>query len=220
MSTSILASSTIISTIATTIPTRVEYDVDILPRHAAVLLYVISVLYGVIYGCLTWFSHRGSFKRKLYFVFFVFSVFNITISGIATILSIVSFDGKPVEKNIWGAHFNITTDIVSAIGALVGFGLVAKETHWTTRYTIRGGSTENRALWISDCRIFIISILVLVLSLLGFLSSLSSIYNLSKTDFSKIGGWYVGFVCWIVGSFLFIIGEFDYIGDMFHGVRR
>ena len=151
--------------------------------------------------------------------FFLFSLFNIIISGVATILSSLSFNGKLVEKNIWGAHFNVTTDIVSAFGAGVGFGLAAKETHWTTRHTIRGGSTANRALWIRDCRTFLISILVLVLSLLGFLSSLSSIYSLSETKFSKIDGWYVGLICWIVGSFLFVIGEFDYIGEMFHGVH-
>lgn len=95
-----------------------------------------------------------------------------------------------------------------------------KETHWATRHTIHGGSTENRALWIRDCRAFLISILVLVLSLLGFLSSLPSIYTLSQTNFSKIDGWYVGLVCWIVGSFLFVIGEFDYMGEMFHRVRN
>lgn len=150
-------------------------------------------------------------------MFFVFSLSNIVISGIATILSTLSFDGNLVRKNIWGAHFNVTTDIVSAFGAVVGFSLVARETRWTTRHTNRGGSTEHRALWIRDCRAFLVSILILVLSVLGFLSSLSSIYSLSKTNFGKIDGWYVGLVCWIVGSFLFIIGEFDYIGDM---IRR
>ena len=125
-----------------------------------------------------------------------------------------------MEKNIWGAHFNVTTDIVSVFGAMVGFIIVGKETRWTTRHTIREGGTEDRNLWIRDCRTFLYSILVLVLSLLGILSSLASTYHLSQTKFNKIDGWYVGLVCWIVGNFLFMIGEFDYMGDMFRRLRR
>lgn len=147
-------------------------------------------------------------------MFFIVSIINIVLSGIATILSDLSFDGDLTAQAIWGQHFNIGTDLVTLVGSIVQFCLVGKKTEWTRRHSIDRGRSQNRALWFHDCRAFILSILVLSLSILGILSSIASTYTPSETHFAKIGGWYVGMIAWIVGSFLFVVSEFELIYDM------
>jgi hypothetical protein len=169
-----------------------------------------SVVYGAFNGWLVWYTHRTGFKRKVYIVFLVSSVFAIILSGIATVFSAFKFGGNTPVKNIWGAHFNVGTDINLGCGAFTGFIVVGNKSNWTMRYA----DDNVRSLWYRDLRHFLYLILILLLCVLGFLSSLASIYNFSGTKFSEISGWYIGFVCWIMSSFIFFVGELEFIIDL------
>lgn len=92
------------------------------------------------------------------------------------------------------------TDIISGCGALAGFVVVGSKSKWTRRHA----GDAVKSLWYRDLREFLYSILILLLCVLGFLSSLASIYSLIDSKFSEIGGWYVGCLCWIMGRSYFL----------------
>lgn len=103
LSSSVFTPSIVTSTTIVLVPTTVTRNIDVFPRHAAVLIYFFSAVYGVFNGWLVWYAHREGSKRKVYIVFFISSVLSIVFPGIATVLSALKFGGNIPVKNIWGA---------------------------------------------------------------------------------------------------------------------
>jgi len=143
----------------------------------------------------------------------MFSVISI-ISGVATILSALSFDGDITAKVTWGEHFNVGTDVITVLESITNVWAIGVGTKWTRRHTAGAGGTADAALRLKDYRSLFLSVFALVFAVLGFMSSIASLYDVSDTNFAKIGGWYVGMIFLIAGSFLFVLGECEYIRDM------
>jgi hypothetical protein len=217
VSTYIYVPSTIISVNVHPTPTTYVHDIDVFPLHSRLLAYFLFVLYGLFYAWFLGFTHVGVYNKATYAGFFMFSVINIIISGVATILSALPFDGNISAKVIWGEHFNVGSDVVTVMASIINVWAIGVETKWTRRHTAGAGGTADAARRLKDCRSLLLSVLVLVLAALGLLSSIASLYNASDTNFAKLGGWYVGMIFWITGSFLFVLGECEYIRDMCHG---
>jgi hypothetical protein len=142
--TSLFIPSTITSTSVIPIPTTSEYEVNVFPFHAHLLVYLLSAMYSCFNAWLVWFTHRDRFDKISYMVFFIVSIVNIILSGIVTVLSGLSFDGDLTAQVIWGQHFNIGTDVVTLFRAILRFSLVGTKTRWTMRYSVRRSGTPDR----------------------------------------------------------------------------
>lgn len=193
--TSVFISSTIISTKRYTNSTTSEREVNVSPFHARLLVYLLFAMYRCFNAWLVSFTHGERLEKISYTVFFIVFVVDIVLSCIANILFDLSFVNNLTAPVIWGQHLNIGTDVVTLFGVIIQFSLIAKKTHWTRGHSVRGGGTPNRALWVNDCRTFILSILILSLPYFGHLSSIATIFTSSLTAFAKFGGRYIGKVC-------------------------
>jgi hypothetical protein len=121
----------------------------------------------------------------------------MVIGLIATILSALSYAGDPTIKNIWGAHFNMCSDTLTAFGAIAILFVFIKETPWS-RWTEK------------EATLFLMAILGSVLAALGFLSAICSITKYKDSFGKDFGDWWVGFIFWITGVLVFFIGEIAY----------
>jgi hypothetical protein len=141
--------------------TTSEHKVSISLFHARLLVYLLFAMYRCFNARLVCFTHCERLEKISYTMFFIVSIVDVVLSCIANIRSNLSFVDDLTTPVIWGQRLNIDADVVALFGVMTQFSLIAKKTHWTRRYSVRGGGTPNRALWVNDCHTFILSILIL-----------------------------------------------------------
>ena len=78
-------------------------------------------------------SHGNHYAPPRYRNFVLFSIFTRLLGLVATVLSALTFDGNLTLKNVWGAHFNVGSDVVQLAGAGVGVVCVCRKNGFTIR---------------------------------------------------------------------------------------
>ena len=177
------------------------------------LLYFFISLYSAFYTWIFWFTHWRPFNKKSYIIFFIFSIIIIALSGIATVLSSLSFDDNLMAKILWHQHFKIGTDIIMLSAALIRLVFAGKKIKSIKRYRFNGDDIDKE-LSHDDLREFLVSIAILLIAILVIISTIGGILMPSEIYSTGIGSWYVGMIGWILWSLTFVFCEIEYIIDM------
>jgi hypothetical protein len=167
--------------------TTTNVDINVNPPGPLAGIYIISIVYTIFlllvqYTVLNEDEIDAGLNAP-YIVYLAMNVVSLTASSLATWCSDRTF-GDPVKQNLWGAHLNLGTDIVTVVSSIASLFYVKL-----------------------PCCYFPSAISVLV-AILGLFSSVASLDGVRETGFGKtLEGWVVGAVCLAVGGILFIAQE-------------